>query len=77
MFSWIYENIIKKIFKKFWKKSYKYSPSLLPKFKGLKTFSKILKNKEKKTGCTVHFVDEKLDNGKIISQRIFFIDPIR
>ena len=49
-------------------------PSLLPKFKGLNTFFEVLKNKEKKTGCTVHYVDEKLDNGKIISQRSFYID---
>ena len=33
-------------------------PSLLPKFKGLKTFERILKNKEKKTGCTVHYVND-------------------
>ena len=38
-------------------------PSLLPKFKGLNTFSRMLKNKEKKAGCTVHFVNEKLDGG--------------
>ncbi len=41
-------------------------PSLLPKFKGLDTFKRVLKSNEKFTGCTVHFVDEKLDNGKII-----------
>ena len=65
----------KKFLRNFGKKVINIHPSLLPKFKGLNTFSKILKNKEKKTGCTVHFVDEKLDNGKIISQRCFFIDP--
>ena len=65
----------KKFLRNFGKKVINVHPSLLPKFKGLNTFSKILKNKEKKTGCTVHFVDEKLDNGKIISQRCFFIDP--
>ena len=48
-------------------------PSLLPKFKGLNTFSRILKNKEVKTGCTVHYVDEKLDNGNTITQKFFFI----
>ena len=32
-----------------------------------------LKNKEKKTGCTVHYVNEKLDAGKIITQKSFFI----
>ena len=48
-------------------------PSLLPKFKGLNTFSRILKNNEKKTGCTVHYVDEKLDGGNIIVKKSFFI----
>ena len=49
-------------------------PSLLPKFKGLNTFSRVLKNSEKKTGCTVHYVDEKLDNGNIITQKSFYIN---
>ena len=44
-------------------------PSLLPKFKGLNTFEKALSQKEKKTGCTVHYVTEKLDSGKIILQK--------
>ena len=48
-------------------------PSLLPKFKGLNTFERVLKDKEKKTGCTVHFVNKKLDAGKIILQRFFYI----
>ena len=48
-------------------------PSLLPKFKGLNTFSRMLKKKEKNAGCTVHFVDEKLDNGNIIVQKKFNI----
>ena len=64
----------KKFLRNYGKKIINIHPSLLPKFKGLNTFSKILKNKEKKTGCTVHYVDEKLDNGKIISQKSFFID---
>ena len=48
-------------------------PSLLPKFKGLNTFEKVLQKKEKKTGCTVHFVNEKLDAGKIILKKSFYI----
>ena len=48
-------------------------PSLLPKYKGINTFSKIIKNKEKKTGCTVHFVNENLDSGKIILKKSFFL----
>jgi len=47
-------------------------PSLLPKFKGLNTFQKVKDNKEIKTGCTVHFVNEKLDSGKIILKKFFF-----
>ena len=49
-------------------------PSLLPKFKDLNTFERIIQNNEKKTGCTVHFVNEKLDSGKIIIRKEFFID---
>ena len=44
-------------------------PSLLPKYKGLDTHRKVLVNKEKYTGCTVHFVSSKLDAGKIIVQK--------
>jgi phosphoribosylglycinamide formyltransferase 1 len=43
-------------------------PSLLPKFKGLNTHERVIKNKEKYSGCTVHFVHSKLDSGKIILQ---------
>ena len=49
-------------------------PSLLPKFKGLDTYKKILKEREKITGCTVHFVNEKLDSGNIICKKSFFIE---
>jgi len=44
-------------------------PSLLPKYRGLNTHKRVLKNKEKYSGCTVHFVTHKLDSGKIISQK--------
>ncbi len=49
-------------------------PSLLPKFKGLNTYKRVLKNKEIKTGCTVHYVNEKLDSGNKIIQRGFFLN---
>ena len=49
-------------------------PSLLPKFKGLNTFSRMLKNKERKAGCTVHFVNNKLDSGTKIVQKKFYIN---
>ena len=48
-------------------------PSLLPKFKGLNTFERVLKNKEKKTGCTVHHVSNKLDSGNYIIKKSFYI----
>jgi len=44
-------------------------PSLLPKYKGLNTHKRVLKNKEKYSGCTVHFVSSKVDSGKIILQK--------
>ena len=44
-------------------------PSLLPKYKGLNTHSRVLKNKDKYSGSTVHFVNHKLDSGKIILQK--------
>ena len=43
-------------------------PSLLPKYKGLNTHQRALKNKEKFSGCTVHYVTDKLDSGEIILQ---------
>jgi phosphoribosylglycinamide formyltransferase-1 len=44
-------------------------PSLLPKYKGLNTHVKAIKNKDKYSGCTVHLVNSKLDSGKIIDQK--------
>jgi len=44
-------------------------PSLLPKYKGLNTHEKAIKNRDKFSGCTVHFVTSKLDSGKIIIQK--------
>ena len=44
-------------------------PSLLPKFKGLNTHKRVLKSKDKYSGCTVHFVSSSLDSGKIILQK--------
>ena len=44
-------------------------PSLLPKFKGLNTHERVIKNKERYSGCTVHIVNSKLDSGKIILQK--------
>ena len=44
-------------------------PSLLPKYKGLNTHERALSSREKYSGCTVHFVNSKLDSGKIILQK--------
>jgi phosphoribosylglycinamide formyltransferase-1 len=44
-------------------------PSLLPKFKGLNTHQRAIDDNEKFSGCTVHYVTEKLDSGKIIDQK--------
>ena len=44
-------------------------PSLLPKYKGLNTHERAIKNKDRYSGCTVHFVTAKLDSGKIIIQK--------
>ena len=44
-------------------------PSLLPKFPGLEAWKQALAAGEKLTGCTVHYVDEKIDHGDVIAQR--------
>jgi len=65
----------KKFINRFNKKIINIHPSLLPKYKGLDTFKRAIKNKEKLTGCTVHFVNNKLDSGKIILQKRIYIKP--
>ncbi len=64
----------KKFVRLFGKTIINIHPSLLPKFKGLNTFERVLKSKERKTGCTVHFVNEKLDAGKIILKKFFYVN---
>jgi len=44
-------------------------PSLLPKFPGLEAWKQALAAGEKVTGCTVHYIDAKIDHGRIIVQR--------
>ncbi len=44
-------------------------PSLLPAFPGLDAQKQALDHGIKVTGCTVHFVDEHLDNGPVILQK--------
>ena len=55
--------------KKFKGKIINIHPSLLPKYKGLNTHQRVIDNKEKYSGCTVHYVNPKLDAGKIILQK--------
>ena len=45
-------------------------PSLLPSFPGLEPQKQALDNGVEFSGCTVHFVDETLDGGPIIAQRV-------
>ena len=59
----------KNFIKKFDGKIINIHPSLLPKYKGLNTHQKAIKNKDKFSGCTVHYVNSTLDSGKIILQR--------
>jgi phosphoribosylglycinamide formyltransferase-1 len=45
-------------------------PSLLPAFPGLDAQRQAIEHGVKFSGCTVHFVDETLDGGPIITQRV-------
>jgi phosphoribosylglycinamide formyltransferase 1 len=58
----------KNFIKKFDGKIINIHPSLLPKYKGLNTHERAIRNKDKYSGCTVHYVTDKLDSGKIIMQ---------
>ena len=59
----------KDFIKKFKGRILNIHPSLLPKYKGLNTHERALKNKERYSGCTIHFVNSRLDSGKIILQK--------
>ncbi len=59
----------KNFIKKFKGKILNIHPSLLPKYKGLNTHQRVLSNKEKYSGCTVHLVNSKLDSGEVILQK--------
>ena len=52
-------------------------PSLLPKYKGLNTYNRVLKNNDKFSGCTVHYVTSKLDSGKIILQKKYLLAEMK
>ena len=59
----------KTLIKKFKGKIINIHPSLLPKYKGLNTHQRAINNREKYSGCTVHYVNSRLDSGKIILQK--------
>ena len=62
-------SILSKNFLKDWnKKVINIHPSLLPSFRGKNAVKQALENKVKTAGCSVHFVDEGIDTGEIISQ---------
>tara|TARA_Y200000002_G_scaffold324334_1_gene285901 strand:- start:304 stop:885 length:582 start_codon:yes stop_codon:yes gene_type:complete len=63
------EILSKSFIKNFQGKILNIHPSLLPKFKGLNTHERAIKNGEKYSGCTVHYVNPKVDSGKIILQK--------
>src|SRR5438132_2836178 len=50
-------------------------PSLLPKFPGLEAWKQALIAGEKVTGCTVHYVDARIDHGHILAKREVRILP--
>jgi phosphoribosylglycinamide formyltransferase 1 len=50
-------------------------PSLLPKFPGLEAWKQALAAGETVTGCTVHYIDDKIDHGQIIARREVAILP--
>ena len=59
----------KNFIKKFNGKIVNIHPSLLPRYKGLNTHQKAITNKDDFSGCTVHYVTEKIDTGKIIMKK--------
>ena len=59
----------KNFIKKFNGKIINIHPSLLPRYKGLNTHERAIKNKDKFAGCSVHYVSAKLDSGRIIMQK--------
>ena len=63
----------KKIINVYKNKILNIHPSLLPKYKGLNTHKRVIKNNERFSGCTVHYVNSRLDSGKIILQKKILI----
>lgn len=49
-------------------------PSLLPLYKGIDSIKRAYDNKEEYIGVTIHYVNEKIDDGEIIAQDKFVVD---
>ena len=58
----------KKITKKYYGKMINLHPSLLPLYPGLDTHAKVLQNRDKNHGISIHYVSSELDAGPIIAQ---------
>jgi len=63
-----------KIVNEFYPNILNIHPSLLPKYAGLNTHSRVLEANEINHGCTVHIVDNGIDTGPIITQRALLIE---
>lgn len=50
-------------------------PSLLPGYRGLRPLRRVLENREKVTGVSLHYVDSGIDTGDLIAQEIVPIEP--
>jgi len=50
-------------------------PSLLPKYKGLRTHERVLEAGDSHHGCTVHYVNDELDGGDVILQAKTKVNP--
>lgn len=50
-------------------------PSLLPKYRGPNPYIQVIKNREEKSGVTIHLVDNGFDTGAILDSREVSIDP--
>ncbi|GAB55072.1 phosphoribosylglycinamide formyltransferase 1 [Glaciecola punicea ACAM 611] len=48
-------------------------PSLLPKYPGLYTHKKVIDNKDKQHGASVHFVTAELDGGPVVLQSVIAV----
>ena len=71
--------ILSKSFCQDWKgKILNVHPSLLPKYAGgmdTNVHEEVLKNKDKETGCTIHFVTDEVDCGPIFIQKKCSVKP--